>query len=929
MTAVPEGTDVFGVAALRRSVLESWRSSPTRLIEDSRAEADLAAVGYRDRLWVELAANAADAATAAGVAGRLAAWRDDHGALHVANTGEPLTAEGIASLLALRVSAKAAHPDAAAGTVGRFGVGFAAVVPVADRVEIRSSSATLVFDRVATERAIAETGVAGADIDTPAPLLRLAWIGETGPSAGFDTEIVLVPREGVDTEQLLDACADQACDRLLELPALAEITVGDATVRAVRGADTVRFEPPASLPGAETVWHEAVWRSGATGPVRWLRPMADPHVGATRVGDDVLRTPTPTDIEISVPARVIAPLPVTPDRRHLMPGVDVGILAPGYLALVQMTASGSRPALVPRGLGRNRVDTRLIEAITDELRDHAWVPAATGDDDLVPVRTLVAADLSDELAACLGPVLSSLAHPDVSGPAQRAALLAVGASEIGLAQIAEAVADADRSPRWWAQLYEALAPLVATAREAEELGALPVPRADGRRHFGARGLVVAAPGLTAPWAPMVHPDAVHPLVERLGAQPVAAGELLAQGGLVDALADAAENGDDEEVLELAEAVLALLAADPDAELGPAAAAELLLPDGDGEPVHVDELLLPGSPLADVLGEDLPFAVVDPALVERYGESALRRAGVGWGFLTVTAQWPTAPDHDLDDEPRWWASLPEPPAEMAAVRDLDLVPDDRWREALSLLAEDPATAPLLADADGYTAWWLREHAVVDQLPLHRYRAPDASGFAGIVDALDHPAAAVLTGVLLGDAVRDSRSAAIVLAGLGDPARPVAPGVAVRAYGEVLAALARGEADADEVMDLLGEPPSGRTLAGTVADDGVVVDAPHYLAVVGDRSAVIGGLPIDPVAARELAGLVDLPITSEALPARVASRGEPTTWETDPTAIRFAAGGSVPLPSGTVVIHDELVVVVGEAEHRVPWWVDTAGTTHLCR
>ena len=97
--------DPFGTAALRRATLASWRDSPTRAAEDLAAERDLVTVGYRDRVAVELAQNAAHAATAAGIPGELAVWSEPDG-VHVANTGAPLTDAGVRSLAALRVSAR-------------------------------------------------------------------------------------------------------------------------------------------------------------------------------------------------------------------------------------------------------------------------------------------------------------------------------------------------------------------------------------------------------------------------------------------------------------------------------------------------------------------------------------------------------------------------------------------------------------------------------------------------------------------------------------------------------------------------------------------------------------------------------------------------------------------------------------------------------
>ena len=115
--------DPFRTAALRAGVLAAWAASPTRFREDANAEEDLRLDGYADAWLVELAQNAADAARAAGVPGRLLVELVQ-AELRVANTGAPLDAAGVAALAALRASAK--RDDA--GSVGRFGVGFTAVL---------------------------------------------------------------------------------------------------------------------------------------------------------------------------------------------------------------------------------------------------------------------------------------------------------------------------------------------------------------------------------------------------------------------------------------------------------------------------------------------------------------------------------------------------------------------------------------------------------------------------------------------------------------------------------------------------------------------------------------------------------------------------------------------------------------------------------
>src|SRR3569833_1248452 len=71
-TSEPHGAgDPFGTARLRESTLRAWQDSPTRLLEDTNVEQDLRVGAYRDRLFVELALNAADAAMAAGQPGRI------------------------------------------------------------------------------------------------------------------------------------------------------------------------------------------------------------------------------------------------------------------------------------------------------------------------------------------------------------------------------------------------------------------------------------------------------------------------------------------------------------------------------------------------------------------------------------------------------------------------------------------------------------------------------------------------------------------------------------------------------------------------------------------------------------------------------------------------------------------------------------------
>ena len=279
--------DAFGTSALRRAVAEAWLASPTRFREDANTEEDHARGYYRDRVVVELAQNAADAAAHAGVVGRLALRlaRDEGGVwwLTAENSGSPLDAQGVASLASMRASAKVApssgptaelaDADGAPARVGRFGVGFAAVRSVADEVQVRSTLGAVVFSLDRTRAALAEAvavargtggagGVAADRLEAAVgerghalPVLRLPFaadalpvgpVGPVGPVASEDLAGLAAP-DTVVSLRLRDAVAveavraqlDEVDDALLlALPALGEVLLeiedADGTSRSRR-----------------------------------------------------------------------------------------------------------------------------------------------------------------------------------------------------------------------------------------------------------------------------------------------------------------------------------------------------------------------------------------------------------------------------------------------------------------------------------------------------------------------------------------------------------------------------------------------------------------------------------------------------------------------------------------------------------------------
>ncbi|MGY0503079.1 sacsin N-terminal ATP-binding-like domain-containing protein [Nocardia sp. FBN12] len=1030
--------DPFGTAQLRAGVLAAWRDSPTRLREDSASEADLVAAGYRDRLLTELAQNAADAAAKAGVAGELIVRVLD-GRLHVANTGAPLSVSGVHALTALRASGKSDTTE-----VGRFGVGFTAVRSVGDEIEVRSTTGSIRFSRTATLNDLHDIGITIPDdlASIAPPVLRLAWPVPTTPLAGTDTEIVVHLRDDIDHEALLDAMRAEAPDLLLELPALQRIRIESDEFTSTVSVLTTSADPvdapraDATQPGATAaaadvaaaaatnaaaaadVAHAAgadvdapgtlsqltitlpsgtrrAWWQYRTPRARWLLPLR--HGRPVATAPDVLRAPTRSDEELSLPAVLVADIPMQPDRRRLLPGARLTELATGYADFARALPPQDRLVLVPTpGFARSEADAILREALIAELRANPWLPVCAtrdtaqasswdplepgelepqtftspevdltetpsgsylpdfdallmaaesepGGDNLpdpfaadgsapsgvdypsaMPTRASVFPDLTPESAALLAEITGPLVIPELSGRAGQDKLAVLDVHRLGPAALAELSSGLEREPRWWRRFYAALEPFVVDTRTAEEFGALAVPLADGRLVTGPRTVVlddqltVAVP---VHWARLVHPDATHPLLGRLGARSANADDLLTDPGLHDLLEqDPADPDTVTAVLQLAPF------ASPDAL--PDWLGLLELPDDTGELRPADELLLPGAPLADVLADDAPFATIADAVVAEYGEQALRAIGVGWGFAVLTDPEPIGPDHDLDDEQSWWNSLSEDPRTLTAVRDLDLVDEDRWPEALRHLLSEPRTRALLADRDGYTTWWLHRHAHIGGIPLGRLHHPDDNEFGGLlptfaVAGIEGTDLDTLRPVLVRPDVMSAALAEELLDALADPSKSPAPEVIARTNARLAAAVASGALDPRE-LDL---PEQIRALSGDVVDasTAMVLDQPCFGLVVPPERLVVG----DTEHAEALATLLDLPLVSEEVSAEVLGTGSRSTWAAAPLGVVLRQLWSPQDTTGELVLHETLEVHLRGALSgtvRVPWWCE-GDVTHV--
>lgn len=982
-----EGSDPFGTARLRRGVLDAWGASPARFREDANAEEDLALGGYRDRLVIELAQNAADAAARAGAEGRLRLTlrrpADGDAVLVAANTGAPLDAVGVESLSTLRASAKRDDNETA---VGRFGVGFAAVLAVSDEPAVIGRDGgvrwSLTDARALTEEAAQDSPGLGDELrrrDGHVPLLRLPLPAEGTVPDGYDTAVVLPLRDAaaLDLVERLLAGIDDAL--LLTLAGLAEVVVetpeGDRVLRRSEDGPYVHVDDSAG--GGDIHRWRVVARSGVTEAallegrpveerlrphwsVTWAVPVDGDGAPARPRTAPFVHAPTPTDEPLGVPALLIASFPLDPTRRHPAPGplTDflVGQAAEGFAELLggwEPVSTGTID-LVPGPLGKGELDGRLRAAILERLPRVAFLaPAGPGDEEepakaLRPFEAEVVEGASAETVLVLAEVLPTLLP---GGLERRTELRTLGVGRLPLGDAVERIAGAERAPEWWRRLYESLAGV-----DPDRLSGLPVPLANGRTAIGPRQILLPLPDTEAPaelarlGLKVAHPDAAHPLLEKLGALPATPRAVLTTPQVRAAVAasmDAGEvwdeDADSPDADELAETVLRLVR---DAGLEPGDEpwlGALALTDEDGELAPAGELVLPGSPFAAVMREG-ELAFCDGELAERWGEQPLAACGVLANFALVRASdivldpdelepregdFAEPDDAGLLDAVDVWCEdvldrLPETPVppvatEIVAVRDLDLVDDDAWPQALALLARPPLrdalTSPvrvLLPDGTtesvrSYTAWWLRDHPVLDgRRPAGLRSANGDPLLAGLYDPVDATgfddvqvlrALGVRTSVA---ALLDEPGGAAELLGrLAEPERDVTPAQ--------LHALYSALADLDPEQVTL--PDELRVVADGVvrvvdAADAVVADAPDLLPLAAGQAL----LPVSPVRVAELAELLQVRRLSEVVAAEVTSEGEEHAV---PASVRALLGAATPQ---TYVEHDELVAGGVELDWR---------------
>ncbi len=953
--------DPLGAAALREAALIAWRASPARLREDANSEEDHSRGGYRDRVVVELAQNAADAA---GAGGRLLLrlTTGPEPLLVAANTGRPLDAAGLASLATLRASAKSDPRQGADGSsrpdpVGRFGVGFAAVRAVADEIAVLTVDGAAHFSLERTAAALAAEPSLADVLDRrrgALPALRLPFAGPgrvgqavtVAPGEPWATVVVLALRDAGAVAQVAAQLAAVDDALLLALPGLDSVVVEhDEDRRELSEVHRRWIVASASggLAAADLADRPAEERERRGWQLRWAVRRDGPTEAST------IHAPTPTDEPCTVPALLIGTFPLDPSRRRLASSTATDLLVgragevwSRLLLDCRQERAAGRPApdpldLIPRGWPAGGVDGALREALLAATRA-APVLTAAGDGRGVAPRDaeVLAAPWTVDRDALdvLGAWDASLVR--LTDP-HRDLVRVLGLRSVAMSDLVEQLPAGD--PSWLRRVYALFS--AASGDALADLAAVPVPLRDGRVVHGARGLVVVddtlddevLDALTDAGLRIVDAAAAHPVLERLGADRLDAAALarhpvLRSWVLGDLSPDEHDDADDEGA---APVLLALLERATDGGRGLDAPepwwGEVLLEAEDGGIVPARGLVLPGSDVAAWFDAEI-LPRVAGSLVERWGET-LAVVGVRRGLTAVRVHDPVVAEGidgwaDYLDE----ADLPEEPeaedAERWAVADLDAVRHEAWPQVLEALSDGGWAAPLASvrrpdgsGAPAYTAWWLRRRAAIGaELPFtlpgaRRRGALDLLGrppaaVAGLLDRSELPAVAALLRALggVGDAGEVDASGWVAALDALDLDVAIDLAVAVDLW-RALTALAAGPDPLDELTRIpalveIAPSPLVRVVA---AEDVAVVD-PRWAQLASCLPAVlVPSAQVEPVA-----HALDLDTAADRADGHVTSTGHRASM---PSVLLDL----LPDLPATWVEHEDLTVD-GEP---VDWWI----------
>jgi superfamily II DNA or RNA helicase len=384
--------------------LRSYEADPGLLKEHFGIEETVLAGGYGYRQILELVQNGADAllearerGDALGGDGRIhVQLRGSR--LYVANTGAPLSEEGLDALLRSHSSPKRGNQ------IGRFGLGFKSLLKLNGRIDVFTrASGAIRFD---PERCRAE--LRRWFQVTQAPGLRLAWglQPEERASDPFCAELAwaeTIVRVEVGSESLLQHIRQEIrsfpAEFLLFFPIATTLTLDDGEEKA----RTVRL----AIEGAEHILHDgdavSRWRIAArevritearavadathihareSVPMSWAMPLEGRREEAGRFWAFF-----PTHTQTYLPGILNAPWKLNSDRNAIIGGEWNAALMAEAARLIADTLPGlataddpARPLdAFPRQLDRKDEDAApLVESLWTRLEAAAVIPDGTG-----------------------------------------------------------------------------------------------------------------------------------------------------------------------------------------------------------------------------------------------------------------------------------------------------------------------------------------------------------------------------------------------------------------------------------------------------------------------------------------------------------------------------------------------------------------------
>ena len=391
-----------------KCALGNYERIPDEVRDHHETEVEVLAGGYSYRQVLELVQNAADAiledtvSNGGNMSGRIV-LRLSGNRLYAANTGAPLSKEGVIALLSARSSSKRQNQ------IGRFGVGFKSLLGLEGPIDVYSRSVSLRFDPAKCAKKIRER--LSLPVDQPAPGLRLAWSIEA--ESKFNVDPILadlsqwattIVRVDIGQQRLVSYLNDELLEFpgefLLFLPVdvdlelLSDSGVNRRLARKRTGSDVSLVENDEASPwqvvDTRLPLNDPEARADATTvhtrdevPIAWALPLAAREEKAGRFWAFF-----PTDTLSRIPGYLNAPWKVNSDRTALIHGPYNTFLMESAAKLVVSAlaplATVENPAraldMFPRELDTREETARpLVDAIWEHLDTVRLVPDGAGE----------------------------------------------------------------------------------------------------------------------------------------------------------------------------------------------------------------------------------------------------------------------------------------------------------------------------------------------------------------------------------------------------------------------------------------------------------------------------------------------------------------------------------------------------------------------